>query len=358
MRPSPPSDTRPPYHRLTDHRPPDRKLIAVALAEPTTEAAIRALAAAARLADIVELRLDLMGTFDLPRLLADRPCPVVVTCRAAREGGRWHGSEAARLDVLRQAIDLGAEYVDVEADCVDAIADWGQSRLIASRHDFTGMPADLVGQWRELADTGADVVKVVGMARDARDVVPVDEVLAAADRPTIAIAMGEAGLASRVLALRHDACLLTFCALESGGGTAPGQIGVADLVEVYGARHLSAQTAVVGLLVPSVDPQTVARWNHALRQSGADAVAVPFVVAGGASAPEVVAALRALAPRGLVVAPPYQETVGQALDALDRSAGRAGRVDLILGTDGELVGWWAGDEQHARDILTDGVASA
>src|SRR4051812_25184673 len=97
---------------------PHQRLIAVALNEPTTEHARAALRQAAAIADIVELRLDLMDSFDLPRLLAERPCPVVVTCRAVHEGGRWQGSEDARLDVLRQAIDLGAEYVDVEADAI------------------------------------------------------------------------------------------------------------------------------------------------------------------------------------------------------------------------------------------------
>src|SRR5687768_6984086 len=172
--------------------PATRKMIAVALNEPTTEHARTALRAAAAIADIVELRLDLMEEFDLPRLLAGRPCPVVVTCRAVREGGRWPGSEEARLDVLRQAIDLGAEYVDVEGDAIHAIRERGQSRLIASSHDFAAMPADLPGLWQQLAETGADVVKIVGMARDARDTVPVLKLLDAADRPTIAIAMGPA----------------------------------------------------------------------------------------------------------------------------------------------------------------------
>src|SRR4051812_47305531 len=153
---------------------PDRQLIAVALGEPTTEHARSALQAAAQVADIVELRIDLMREASLPRLLADRPCPVIVTCRAAREGGQWADSEERRLDVLRQAIALGAEYIDIEGDAVGAIHDRGQSLLIASSHDFATMPDDLPGRWRVLAETGADVVKIVGTARDARDVVPVD----------------------------------------------------------------------------------------------------------------------------------------------------------------------------------------
>lgn len=34
--------------------------------------------------------------------------------RAKWEGGEWEGDEVTRQDLLRTAIDLGAEYVDVE----------------------------------------------------------------------------------------------------------------------------------------------------------------------------------------------------------------------------------------------------
>src|SRR5262249_24527623 len=124
----------------------------------------------------------------------------------------------------------------------------------------------------------ADVVKLVGMARDARDVVPVMRVLAEVDRSTIAIAMGEAGLPTRVLGLRHPRCLLTFCALETGGGTAPGQIGAREMVEVYGARGLTEKTVVLGLLGTGADAAELARWNLALRQRDEDRVVVPLVV--------------------------------------------------------------------------------
>jgi 3-dehydroquinate dehydratase/shikimate dehydrogenase len=329
----------------------DRPMIAVALNEPTTEHARAALRQAAQTADIVELRLDLMDEFDLPRLLDGRPCPVIVTCRALREGGRWHGSEGERLDVLRQAIDLGAEYVDVEGDAFHMIRERGRSRLIASSHDFTAMPADLPSLWKRLAATGADVVKVVGMARDARDTIPVLQMLAAADRPTIAIAMGPAGIATRVLALRHRSCLLTFCALEAGQGTAPGQLGVSDLLSVYGARGLSQKTVVVGLLGPELDDEAVRRWNLALRCRDQDRVAVPFLAPESVSAPEVVSALRETDVRALAIAPTFQEVVGQALDELEAAACRRGRVNFVELRDGRLVGGWIEHEADAAARL-------
>lgn len=36
------------------------------------------------------------------------------SCRPKWEGGQYEGDEKERLDVLRLAMELGAEYIDVE----------------------------------------------------------------------------------------------------------------------------------------------------------------------------------------------------------------------------------------------------
>src|SRR5262245_22814341 len=102
-----------------------------------TMAELRRKRDAVRNADLVELRLDGVADVDVAGALADRQLPVVVTCRAAWEGGRFDGAEEARLALLAKAIDLGAEYVDVEwrADR-RGISGNSQTRLILSHHDF------------------------------------------------------------------------------------------------------------------------------------------------------------------------------------------------------------------------------
>ena len=62
--------------------------LAVAISAIDTDDALTALHRVTGRADLAELRLDLMQSFDLPRLLAERPLPVIVTCRPTREGGR------------------------------------------------------------------------------------------------------------------------------------------------------------------------------------------------------------------------------------------------------------------------------
>ena len=101
---------------------------------------------AADVGDLVELRLDGVADVDVRRALHGRRRPVVVTCRPRWEGGQFDGSEEERKRILREAIDLGAEHVDVEwrAGFGDVIAA-APSRVVVSAHDFSGVPADLVG---------------------------------------------------------------------------------------------------------------------------------------------------------------------------------------------------------------------
>ena len=71
-------------------------MIGVSIGSGGTADAAAAMRQTARTADVAELRLDLLDEYDLHALLDNRPCPVVVTNRAVREGGRAAGSERER----------------------------------------------------------------------------------------------------------------------------------------------------------------------------------------------------------------------------------------------------------------------
>src|SRR5262245_28105592 len=68
-------------------------------------------------AEMVELRIDcLRRDPDLKRLLSERPTPVNFTARRGADGGLWRGDEEKRQRLLREAIALGVDYVDLEID--------------------------------------------------------------------------------------------------------------------------------------------------------------------------------------------------------------------------------------------------
>ena len=331
-------------------------MLAVAFGPPSMAEACAGLARIRREADCVELRLDLFQEpFDLPTLLRERgDLPVVVTLRPPGQGGRSPLPADERLKVLLRAAELGAEYVDLEWDAVTPAAlatlHAAGARVIVSRHDFGGMPADLAERWwPELAALGADVVKVVGTANDATDCLAVFRSLRRADRPTIAIAMGEHGLASRVLALGSGQCLLTYAALGETTGTAPGQLTLRDMREVYRASRVRETTRVFGLLGPHAEAERIAEYNAWFVEDDFDGVAVPFTADRDAA--RIVAAYRELPVSGWHVhGQDLQRDVRAAVDDLAPKAAQQAKANAIVrAADGALIGHWVESprEQYA-----------
>ncbi|MCH7902745.1 type I 3-dehydroquinate dehydratase [archaeon] len=68
-------------------------------------------------ADIIELRLDYLKELsenDLKRLLKAGKKPVICTCRKIEEGGLFKGTESKRIGVLKKAMKLKTDYIDLE----------------------------------------------------------------------------------------------------------------------------------------------------------------------------------------------------------------------------------------------------
>jgi 3-dehydroquinate dehydratase type I len=233
--------------------------LAVPLAEPDTDSCLALLKTLAPSIGLAELRLDLMQHFDLARLIAESPCPLIITCRPLREGGRFSGSEETRLDILAEALHLDCAYVDVEWDRLDWLAAQTRTntRIIVSRHWHDRMPEDLWALYTELRQQ-ADVVKLVGTADRPADMFPVFDLLWRATTPVIGIAMGAAGQLTRLLAPCFQNCLLTYASPTMAGATAPGQFTMHEMVEVY---HL-----------PAVGPHTEIHLHLCADESTVEAV--------------------------------------------------------------------------------------
>ncbi|MFM8952190.1 MAG: shikimate dehydrogenase [Planctomycetaceae bacterium] len=258
---------------------------------------------------LVELRLDyIQGAVQVKRLLAERPCPVIVTCRRVADGGRWEQSEEARRMLLRTAIVEGADYVDLEDDIAATVPRYGKTKRIVSHHDFQKTPADLTLLHRRLADLDADIVKIAAMANHPTDNLRMLEMVHAARIPTVGICMGDIGAPTRILTGRAGAPF-TFATFHDDRVLAPGQIGWRQMREMYRFDSLSAATRIYGVVAdPVAHSLSPVVHNAALAAAGIDAVYVPFRVPA-----EQIDEFLANAGRwplaGLSVTIPHKETV-------------------------------------------------
>src|SRR5215217_4168154 len=158
-------------------------------------------------ADLVEMRLDSVDRPDPAGAVEGRRCPVIVTCRAAWEAGYFNGSEEERRRILEDAFAAGADYVDVEANASFAnelIESRGGRGVVLSSHIYGDFPADLTDRWAALSRSGAEVSKLAVEARTLSETATLMGLACDQDpaRGRVLIAMGDAGVASRVLATR------------------------------------------------------------------------------------------------------------------------------------------------------------
>ena len=298
-------------------------------------------------ADTVELRLDHLRTAptdeDLRHLLAAAPAETIATCRPAWEGGHFAGAEPARLRLLARAAQLGADFVDVESAVAPERRPGG--KLILSKHDFAGCPADLEEIAAALAGSGAAVGKVAFTAGRPEEALRAFDVLRASDRPAIALAMGAAGLPSRILAPKFGA-FGTFAGLAEGAQSAPGQPALRELTHLYRFRRIGPATAVYGVIgCPIGHSMSPAVHNAAFDAAGLDAVYVPVLIEPGReNFDRFMDALLArpwLDWRGLSVTIPHKENalayVGA--DRCDELARRIGAINTVtIGPGGTLRG--------------------
>lgn len=228
-------------------------------------------------ADMVELRLDTVKDPSAAAALAGRKKPVIITCRPKSEGGHFAGSEEERRSILTEAFALGAEYVDLEwnGTCANLMERTGGRRVILSHHDFIGMPADIGAKAQSMLSSGAEVVKLAVTASRLRDCLTLREIGKKTRVPMSLIAMGEAGLASRVLASWMGSCW-TY----SGDGVAPGQISVRQMQDEYRFSRIGARTTIYGILGRPVSHSvSPAMHNAAFRAAQLDAVYLPLAAA-------------------------------------------------------------------------------
>jgi 3-dehydroquinate dehydratase / shikimate dehydrogenase len=315
----------------------------VRICVPVCEKDLDALRSASELADWIELRLD---CFDkVPDNLEEIKRPLILTYRPSEQGGYRELTKEERLRFWSSAPRGESVWWDIEGDLVHDLApDW--SRIIISHHDFSGVPNNLEQIYERLAHTPAAVIKIAVQANDILDCLLLFKLLDRArseGREIIAIAMGNAGIATRVLGPSRGS-FLTYGALDDARTTAPGQINAKNLRSLYRIDKIDDETMICGLVglpvMHSVSPRI---HNAAFLEQSLNGVYLPFEVQDA-----VQFFKRMVHPRtrelnwnlrGLSITAPHKQTVMECLDWIDPDAKEIGAVNTVVVEGDRLLGY-------------------
>ncbi len=216
--------------------------VCIPIVETTVEKALIAVKEVNRWADLIELRADYLEKIKLLPLLENRQKPFIVTHRRKEEGGKYKGAERKRVSVLQEAIDLGADYVDVElatesSVLQDLIRNRRGTRVILSFHDFRRTPSqrELQRLFGQMVRLGADVIKMVSFARSWEDnltILSLIPLAKARKQEIVAFCMGKKGKISRLFSPFLGAAW-TYASLNRVKASAPGQLTIRELKDIW-----------------------------------------------------------------------------------------------------------------------------
>jgi len=306
-------------------------------------------------AKLVELRLDYInGAVKVRRLLADRPGPVVISCRRRQDGGTYSGTEDDRLVLLRTAIAEGADYVDLEEDIAAWVPRFGVTKRIVSFHDFHKTPEDVEAMHSRLCTLDPDIVKVCTMANHPSDNVRILRLVRESKVPTIGFCMGDIGTPTRILCGKFGSPW-SYATFHEERALAPGQLSYQQMTEVYHYDDINADTEVYGVIADPVGHSlSPLIHNAAFRKLGLNKVYVPLRVAR-----EHLAAFIDEAPelgiRGLSVTIPHKEAVVELLHLGDNAVRGIGAANTVVFQGGRRCGYNT-DYAAAMGSLEEAVA--
>jgi 3-dehydroquinate dehydratase/shikimate dehydrogenase len=298
----------------------------------------------------IELRLDYLPrpglAFPKIRQFAETHphVTVIATCRRAANGGKFKGSIASELDVLRKAAEAGCQLIDVELQTASRLKPpqieklRSKGALILSFHDFRRTDK-LAQTLSKMSAYPADFYKIAGTARTLYDNLSLMNFLEEhRDRHSlVGLCMGEQGIISRVLGVRAGS-VFTFGALNAEDKTAPGQVTAQDLRSTYRIDQVDAATRVYGVVGdPIAHSLSPAIMNAALRRENVNGV---FLALHAKSLKDLLACVREIPIHGLAVTMPYKEAIIPYLDNTDPHTSKIGACNTVVRSqDGKLYGF-------------------
>lgn len=294
-------------------------------------------------AEMVELRLDQCNPspeqlVQIAALLGVRKCPWVATFRVS-DGHLKTWTDPERLVRLKQAIDLGATFVDIEIesdpDYRTTLTRYAQEKhcqVIISYHNFSETPVftELQSLVEQALEMQADLVKLITTSihpTDNAKLLRLYETPGIDPKRLIAFGMGTLGSPTRWQCLTKGAPF-TYASAVAGAEAAPGQLTAKSIA-------LALTPALFGIMGKPV--------GHSMspmlfRAAFSDYPHWHFLRIAAQDAKEGVQVMRELKLRGMNVTAPFKTEVLEYVDIVTESAKKMGAANtLVMDEDGKIA---------------------
>ena len=307
-------------------------------------------------ADRIELRLDFAKNLNLHKLAQLRRAlsiPVIFTLRKSSQGGYYQLDETTRLLEIEALCKLQPDYFDLEYDIplefIRRLHDlFPQIKLICSYHNFQETPQNLAEILQKMQDPSFDFYKIATHAQSSLDALRMLKFVLdhTVNYQLTGLCMGEEGQSTRILGpvvgnAMHYACL------SDQSNTAPGQLTLDELINIYHIKKLNRQTQIYALLGDPVS-HSVGHilHNKAIALLDKNAVYIKLRVTENLDA--VLAYCRSIHFAGLSITMPLKEMIVPFLDDIDSASQKIKAINTItfnaqtsqmcgLNTDGKAV---------------------
>ncbi len=363
-------------------------MICIPIAAGTNKEALKDIERSCFIAEFIELRMDLIEGGVLPALISAARSnsawvKIIVTCRKKEEAALAgkavviKNTKSQKIALLKEAIKLGADFIDIElAEGRAAIRELksfcekngGNSKIIISYHDVRKTPTltKLKEIFNQCAGEKPAIVKIVTYAQSAEDNLKVLSLIPYARKHSqeiIALCMGDKGRVSRIVAPGLGN-ILGFATFEPEGQSAPGQLTISEM-KLIDKLFKNKNTSPAANIVPADTPQNYIllgnpvkqslsplMHNAALKEMGIKERYSAFCVQNLGDA---LRGMRALNIRGASVTIPFKVAVMEHLDDIDNDALKIGAVNTIVNETGRLIGHntdWLGLIHTLKDTMT------
>jgi 3-dehydroquinate dehydratase / shikimate dehydrogenase len=293
--------------------------------------------------DIFEVRIDHLHDPDLKELLRQPRSPVIITNRRKSENGNFCGTANEQFSILSRAIELGADYIDVEISwgipfVRRLLQQNGSTKIICSYHNLGKTPHNIEAQYTKMLKSGAPILKIVPYATDITDNEHVFKIIARARKEhknLISFCMGDRGQLSRLLAPIYGS-YLTYASRTNYTITAPGQLSLDELNTIYRIQSRTRRTKLFGLVGNPVHHSRGIYFHNArFKEKKIDALYLNFWV------DDLPRFLNTYQDRldGFSVTMPFKEAIVPLLDSVDNRINGLNTVNTVIRHRGKLIGY-------------------